>query len=220
MWNDLRSDESAERGTGRLSGVGKLQVLANGSLLGVLESDGREGLDVEVGAFGAGLDELSGEGEDGAGLESSVESGGDGLGAGCDADESLVAGLDSDDGTSGGEDVGRVDERSGTEVGRDTDGLKDTGGLDHGVGAGKGGVEVVLAWLDGLCAGSCDGGLESSDVGGLSLANTHEGLDLTFTQTESHEVGHGELGETLLVVFRFEMLGGQSAAVTVRSSSL
>ena len=163
---------------------------------------------------------MGGEGEDSAGLESSVESGGNGLGAGCDTDEGLVTGLDSEDGTSGGQDVGGVDERSGTEVGRDTDGLKDTGGLDHGVGAGKGGVEVVLAWLDGLCTGSCDGGLKSSDVGGLSLSNTHQRLDLAFTQTESHEVGHGELGETLLVVFRFEMLGGQSAVVLVRSRSL
>jgi hypothetical protein len=181
MWSDLRSDESAERGTGWLSGVGKLQVLANGSLLRVLKSNGRECLDVEVRTLGAGLDELSGEGEDGTGLESSVESSRDWLGAGCDTDESLVTGLDGENGTSSGEDIGRVDKGSGAKVGRDTDSLKDTGGLDHGVGAGKGSVKVVLARLDGLRAGSCDSGLESSDVGGLSLSNTHQRLDLAFT---------------------------------------
>ena len=188
MWCDLRSDESAERGTGWLSGVGKLQVLTNGSLFGVLKSDGREGLDVEVGSFGAGLDELSGQGEDSAGLESSVESGRDWLGARCDTDECLVTGLDSDDGTGSREDVRRVDKGSGTKVGRDTDSLKNTGGLDHGVSAGKGGVEVVLARLDGLCTCSCDGGLQSSDVSSLSLSNTHQRLDLAFTEAESHEV--------------------------------
>jgi hypothetical protein len=202
-----------------LSRVGKLQVLANSSLLGVLESDGGECLDVEVGSFGAGLDELSGEGEDSAGLESSVESSGDWLGAGCDADESLVTGLDSEDGTSGGKDIGRVDERGGTEVGRDTNSLKNTGSLDHGISARKGSVEVVLARLDGLCTSSCDCGLEGSDVSSLSLSDAHQGLDLAFAQTESHKVAHGELGETLLVVFRFEMLGGQSAVVTVSFGS-
>jgi hypothetical protein len=215
--DDLRSNESAEGSTSRARGVGKLQVLANGRLLGVLQRDRGEGLDVQVRALGARLDELSGESEDRAGLESGIKGSGDGLGAGCDANESLVAGLDSDNGSSGGKDIGGVDHRCGTEVGGDTDGLKNTCGLDHGVGAGQGCVEVVLARLDGLGACTSNSGHQSGDVSGLSLADAHERLDLSRAESKSLEVAHGELGETLLVECRLEVLSGQGTVVVSRS---
>lgn len=198
---NLRSDESAELGTRGLSRVGELEVLANGSLLGVLEGDGWERLDVEVGALRARLDELSGEGEDGTRFKSDIESSGDRLGTGGDTDESLVTGLDGDNGSRGGKDIGRVDKRGGTQVGGDTDSLEDTRSLDHGVGARESSVKVVVAGLDGLCASAGNGRLESGYVGGLGLANHHKTLDLGLAETKGHEVAHGELGETHAVEF-------------------
>ena len=204
MWCDLRSDESAERGTGWLSGVGKLQVLTNGSLFGVLKSDGREGLDVEVGSFGAGLDELSGQGEDSAGLESSVESGRDWLGARCDTDECLVTGLDSDDGTGSREDVGRVDKGSGTEVGRDTDTFEELGGGNEGGDVGD--TEVVLASSDGLVT---EGRLEELNVGDFITTNFEESLSDRWLETGVGKVLGRELLQGVVVEDGLEVLEGQ-----------
>jgi hypothetical protein len=158
---NLRSDESAEGSACWLSRVRKLEILANSCLLRVLESDGGERLDVEVGSFGARLDELSSQGEDGTGLEGSVESSRDGLSPGGNTDEGLVTSLNGDNGTGSGKDIRRVDERSGSEVGGDTDSLEDTGSLDHGVGAGESSIEVVGACIYGLRASGGDGGDES-----------------------------------------------------------
>ena len=175
---DLRSNKGAELGTSGLGSIRQLEVLSNSGLLGVLEGDGGESLDVEVGAFGAGLDELSGEREDSAGAKSSVERSGDCLSPGSDTDECLMTSLNGRDGGSGGKDVGGVDQGSSTEVGRDTDGLEDTGGSNHGLRIRERGVEVVLAGLDGLCSGSGNGAYKRRYVNSLGLSNVGERLDL------------------------------------------
>ena len=77
---DLRGNKGAEGGTRWLSRVRELEILANSCKLGVLERDRGESLDVEVGSLWARPDELSGQGEDSLGSESSVESSGDRLG--------------------------------------------------------------------------------------------------------------------------------------------
>jgi hypothetical protein len=46
-------------------------------------------------------------------------------------------------------------------------------------------------------------------VSGFCVTDTLQGLDLALGQTKVHEVAHGELGETLLVVLRLEVLGSQ-----------
>jgi hypothetical protein len=217
---DLRSNERAEGSTGWLSGIRKLEVLADGRLLGVLERNGGEGRDGKVGSLGAGLDELGSKGEDSTGLESGVESSGDRLSSCGDTDESLVTGLDGNDRSSGGKDVGGVDQGRGAEVGGDTDGLENTGSLDHGIGAGKSSIKVVLAGLNRLGAGSSNGRDEGRDVSGLGLADAHERLDLARSKTQAHEVGHGELGETLLVELGLEVLSSQSAEIVSCGSNV
>lgn len=119
--------------------------------------------------------------------------------------------FDGDDGSGGGKNVGRVDSGSGSKVSGYTNSLEDTRSLDHSVGAGEGSVKVVVAGLDGLSTSTCDGGHQSGDVSSLSLTNAHEGLDLAVSKAKSLEVARGELGETLLVECRLEVLSGQSA---------
>jgi hypothetical protein len=198
-------------GTGRVGSIGERKVGTNGSLFRILEGDGGESLDVQVGAFGTGLDKLSSEGEDGTRLKGSVESSGNGLGTRSDTDSGLMTCLDGHDRGSGSEDIGRGDKRSGSEVCGDTDGFEDTGSGDHGLCVSESGVEVVLAGLYGF--GSCtgDGALEGGDVDGLSLADTSESLDLGISEAEGLEVTRGELGEARLVEIRLEMLSGKSA---------
>jgi hypothetical protein len=207
----LRSNESAEHGTSGGVCVSQLEVLADLSLLGVQESDGWVGLDVEVGAFRAGLDECSGEGEDSLGAESNVEGRWNALSTGSNSDESLVTSLDSSDGGSGSENVRRVDHGSSSKVGGDTDGLKDTGGCNHGLGVSECGIEVVLARLDRLGSGSRDGCEESRNVNGLGGTNAFERLDLGGSQADVHELLILELGEALSVECRLEVLSGQGA---------
>jgi hypothetical protein len=50
-------------------------------------------------------------------------------------------------------------------------------------------------------------------VSGLGLADAHERLDLAGGKTQAHEVGHGELGEALLVELGLEMLSSQSTGI-------
>jgi hypothetical protein len=145
---DIRSNKRAERSTGGLSGVCEREVLADGRLLRVLESDGRERLNSKVGSLGAGLDELSSQGEDSTGLKGGIESSGDGLSTCGDSDEGLVASLNGDDGGSRGEHIRRVDKGRSSKVGGDTDGFQNTGSLDHGIGAGQSSVEPVAAMAE------------------------------------------------------------------------
>lgn len=108
-----------------------------------------------------------------------------------------MSSLDGDDLSGDGKDSRGFDERSSSEVGGDTDVLEDTGGGNHGLGGGE--AEVVCARLNGLgsCAG--DSGGEGRDVGCLCAANGLEVGDVGWLETESSEVGIGELCETLLV---------------------
>jgi hypothetical protein len=179
---DIRSNESAESSTGWLSRVREPQVLTNGGLLRVLEGNSGEGLDGKVGSLRARPDELSSQGEYGAGPKSSVESSRNGLSASGDSDESLVASLNGDDGSGGGKDVGRVDKRCGSKVGRNTDGFEHTCSLDHGIGTRQSSIEVVLTGLNGLGASCSNSGDEGGDVSSFGLANTHQGLDLRFSK--------------------------------------
>lgn len=79
-------------------------------------SHGREGRDGEIGAVGTGINETSGESEDGADPEGGVESGGYGGYFGGGADECLVAGFDGYDFGGDSEDSGCFDEGCGAEV--------------------------------------------------------------------------------------------------------
>lgn len=117
--------ESAELGALGLRGVLQDEALAGVGLGGAAERDGREGLDVEVGAVRAALDELRGEREDGARAQGRVEGGGHGLGARGGADQRLVAALDRDDGRRGAEDGRVADERGRAQVRRHAHGLED-----------------------------------------------------------------------------------------------
>jgi len=201
-----RSDEGTELGTSWVIGISQLEVGADLGFSGVLKRDGRERLDVQVGAFGARLDELGSKSEDSAGLKGSIKSSGNRFGGRSDTDESLVTSLNGHNGGGGGENIGGVDKGSSTEVGRNTNSLEDTGSGDHGLCIRESGVEVVLAWLHRLSTCAGDGALESSDVSSLSHAHTHQRLDLSIRETESLEVSCGELGETLFVKLGLEML--------------
>ena len=196
---NLRSNEGAELGPGGLSGISQLEALSDSGCRGVLERDGGESLDVEVGAGRARLDELSGEREDGAGSKGSVEGSRDSFGARCNTDEGLVTSLNGGDGRGSGKDVRGVDQGSGTEVCRDTDSLEDTSSSNHGLCVGESGIEVVLTWLHGLCASTCDGTDESGNVDGLGLSNVGERGDLRRAEAQSHEVACREFGKALLV---------------------
>lgn len=73
-------------------------------------------MDVQCRSLGAGLDEGSGKSENLTSRSGNVKGLRDGELAKGDADEGLVAGLDSDNGASGGEDGRILDERSSSEV--------------------------------------------------------------------------------------------------------
>lgn len=87
------------------------------------ESNGWEGLDVEVAACRAGLDELSCEGEDGTRSERSIKSVWYWDGLGSTTDEGLMAGFDCDDGGGSHKDWLCLHERSSSKVSGDTDGF-------------------------------------------------------------------------------------------------
>lgn len=173
-----------------------------------------ERLDGEVGTLGAGLDEGSGEGEDGAGTESGIKGLGDGDLAAKDTDGGLMSGFDGENGAGNAQNGGVLEERSGAQVGGDTDVLEDGGGLDHGGGVGE--AKLVLAGLDGLDAVLGERGLQERDVLGLGLANLLEVGNLDVVEAEGLEVGVGELGETLTVEGLLEVFQGQG---TVRDVS-
>lgn len=89
--------------------------------------------------------------------------------AACVTEVGGVAGLDGEDAAGLGEVFFAADERGGTEVGADTDGLD---GCGEGEEAGwVGGREVVDAWLDGLGA---EGAGEEVDMGLLVAGDGSE----------------------------------------------
>lgn len=173
---------------------------------GIGEGEGREGLDDEVGAVGAGLDEGGGEGEDGADAEGGVEAGGDGLGLGEDADGGLVAGLDGEDRPGSTEQGGVAQQGRGAEIGGHADALQHGGGGQHGGRVGEGGREVVLAAADGRDAGLREGRLQERDVLGLGAADGLEVGELQGRDAQPEELVVAELGEALLVEGVLEVL--------------
>lgn len=206
---------AGEDTTGGETAVGSARSLTLGLDLG-LDLDGvgsvhgelGERLDGEVGALGTGLDEGSGEGEDGAGTESGIKCLGDGDLAAKDTDGRLVSGFDGEDGAGNAQDGGVLEERSGAKVGGDTDVLEDGGSLDHRGSVGE--AKLVLAGLDGLDAVLGEGGLQERDVLGLGLANLLEVGNFDVVEAEGLEVGVGELGESLTVEGLLEVFQGQS----------
>jgi hypothetical protein len=175
----------------------------------VSHGEGRESFDGEVGSFGARSDEGGGEGEDVTRTEGDVEASGNRGGGTEDTDGGLVTSLDGQDGTSSAEE-GRVGkQRSGTEVGGDTDGLKDASGGDHAGGVSE--AEVVLARTDGGDAVLGEGGLEEGDMLLLGLADLLEVGDGLGVETEGSEVRVGELLEASAVEGLLEVLESKSA---------
>ena len=153
------------RGTRWHLGVLEDEALARLDASGVVDLDGRERLDVEVGAGWARVDELSRNGEDTARSKRSVEGVGDRHVLGGDTEESLVPGLNGGDGSSSAKNHRGVDQRSSTEIGGKTDGLKCVGSGDHTLSVGE--AKLVRALLNRGSTRSLDGSGESSDVSRL-----------------------------------------------------
>lgn len=215
---NVLGDESAELGVRRRSRVSKLECSANSRRFRVLQRNGREGLDIEVGALGAGPDELGSEGEDSARTESNIEGTRDGSSSTERADQSRVPSLNSDNASRRSQDIRARNQGRSTEVGGHTYGFEDAGGGDHGLGGRERGIEVVLAGLDGDGTGAGDGAQKRRHVRCFCLANFLELDDVLLGQAQGHEVGGRELGEALLVEFGFEVLGCQGAGGDVSLS--
>lgn len=199
---------SGLRGGSALHGEG---LVGDDGLVGVGHGDVGEGRQDEVASLGARGDEGRGEREDLLGRQRGVEEVGGSGDARDGADEALVAGLDRVDGGGGAQDGRAGEDGGGAQVGRDADLLEDAGGLDHGLGRGEGGAEVVLARLHGLDARLGEGALEELDVGRLGLANGHQTLHLGGGEAEVHELLYGDGGEALLVEAGLEVLEGEGA---------
>lgn len=117
--------------------------------------------------------------------------------------------LDSQDGSSGGQDRGAGQNGSGGQVCGNTNVLEDTGGGDHGRGVGE--AKVVRAGLDGLGTSLGDGTLEELHVGLLGLTDVLQVGDLLLVEAKGGKLVVGELGETLLVERGLKPLQGQGA---------
>lgn len=197
---------------GRLGG--ELDGCSDGDGLDVLaggHGERGEGLDGEVGAFGAGFDEGCCEGEDGAGADGRVEGLRDGDLLGEDADGGLVTSLDGEDRARGTQDRSVGEERCRAEIGRDADVFENGGRGDHAGCVGE--AKIVRTRLDGLDARLRERGLEETDVGGLGLADLLEVGDGEGVEAEGGKVGVGELGKALAVEGLFEVLKSQGAGL-------
>jgi len=110
-------EEGTELGTSWLVGISEDEGLASGNVgSSTSKRDGGEGLDVEVGALRAGLDELGSEREDGAGTKGRVKSVGNWHGLGSGANERLVTSFDCNDLSGSSKNCWHLDKRSSTEV--------------------------------------------------------------------------------------------------------
>lgn len=156
-------------------------------------------------AVGAGHDEGRGQGVDLVEGERAIEGLRDGglpLGR---AQDGVVAGLDGQDGSGGGEE-GRVgDEGRGSEVGADADALEDTGEANEGCWVGGG--EGVGACGDGVVA---ERTAEVADVGGLVLGDLSQVGVEWVGEPGVDKVGLGVVHESLAVEDILEMLKGES----------
>ncbi|KAI6772178.1 hypothetical protein HG530_003136 [Fusarium avenaceum] len=129
------------------------------SILALCHGQSGECFDLEVGSFGARLDEGCGQGEDGSGSERCVQRLGNGLGLREDSDGGLMASFDSENCSGGAQNTGVREQCRGY----------------HGSGIGSGSSKVIRALLNGCEAGAGKGGLEENHVRGLGLTN---GLDI------------------------------------------
>ena len=202
-------DETAVRGTGWHVLVLENEALTNLDASSVVDLDGRERLEREVGALRTRGDELGSDGEDATGSKRSVESVGDGRGLSSNAEERLMPGLDSGNAGSSAEHHGRVDQRSSTEVGGKANSLELVGGRDHALGVGE--AKLVRALLDWLSTRSFDSLSKSDNVCRFGCRNLFESLIVGPADTDGGEVGLREHLKTLVVEGGFEMLSSQSA---------
>lgn len=193
----VSSTGDVSRGNSQRGTLGKL----SGDVQGweALESGGR--------AVGASGEERAGQSDDGSGVDWSVERGGEGGFSVGESDVGVVTGLNSQDGGRSGKVSWVLDGTSGTEVGRDTNTLKDLGDSHEGLGVSVG--EGVVASLDrGGTSGSKSRG-QKVDVGSLIIGDD---LDLSadfVTETSVAERLLVVLGKTLGVERGLEVLKGQ-----------
>ena len=165
--------EGAVGGTGYLLGEPDVAVDGDSTSIGRLrEAEGGEGREDEVGSVGTGFNERASKREDGLGTQGSVESTGSSSNTREEADQGLMPALNRKYGTSSAENAGIGKKRSGSEIGRDANLLKDGGDANHFLGRGK--AKVVLARLYGLETGLSNGRLKQSDVSGFRGTNILE----------------------------------------------
>ena len=153
-------------GNGNESSVDGATGRGNEVVAGGVDGDGRAGVDGASGADGKGresldgessvagwaaLDEGSSQGVDLVEVERSVKWLREGRLGLRSADVGAVAGLDSQDGASGGQVVGVGNGLGSTKVGAHTDTLEDVGGGQEAVDIGV--AEVVCAFCDSLGTG-------------------------------------------------------------------
>lgn len=180
------------------------------SLLRVGHGEAGESGQDQVATRRAGGDERSSEGEDLLGRQRSVEEVGSSSDTGNGADEALVAGLDGEDRGGGSEDGGHRHDGCGAEVGRDTDLLQNSGGLNHSLGGGERAVEVVLARNNRLDTHLGQSALDDTNVGLLGSTNVDEIVHLRLGEAEVEELLLRDGSETLLVESSLEVLESQS----------
>lgn len=121
-----------------------------------------------------------------------------------------MAGLNGEDGGGSSEDGGHRHDGGGAEVGRDTNLLQHSGGLNHGLGGGQRAVEVVLARNNGLDTHLCQSALDDANVGLLGSTNVDEVVHLGLGEAEVEELLLRNGSETLLVESSLQVLESKS----------
>ena len=208
-----KREGDVERAGGNLTAAGEVELngvaLLDGSGDALAHAQGGEGLDGESGVGGGACgDEGGGEGVDLVEVEGNIERLREGRLACNSSEEGIVAGLDGENATGGGDICLVGDEGGGAEVGAHTDALDDVCGGQEGLGSEV--AKVVCALGDGCDASSLEGGGQEVDVGLLIAANLLEVLvEVGAVETSVGKVLSGELGEGLAVEVGLEMLKSQ-----------
>lgn len=199
-------------GGGRRGGVADKSKVGVGdeSLLRVGHGEAGESGQDQVAARWARGDERSSEREDLLGRQRSVEEIGSSSDTRDGADEALVTGLNGEDGGGSSEDSGHRDDGGGAEVGRDSNLLQNSGGLNHSLGGGERAVEVILARNNGLDAHLGQSALDDPNVGLLGSTNVDEVVHLGLGEAKVEELLLRNGSETLLVESSLEVLESKS----------
>jgi len=199
-------------------GEGEGDWLANG-WAGSGDSQGRERYEWQHWvALGAANEERSSEGDDLGSSERGLESVGDSVTTSEFCNQSLVSGLDSENGSSSGEVLLVRDELGLVEIGTDTDVLDDASQSEEGWD-----ISVRESVLAGSSWGLSTGGencLECGDVGSFLVADLEETLSDDSAVSSSLEVIIGELGESVRVELGLEVLEGKSVLEDLDVDSL